>query len=104
MVQILISKSNQGKIEKIEVDGHADSGPYGNDLVCAAISAVVVGCSNSFTFPKNLKIEIAQGHYLLDTYGFCSYCDYFVVRTLYICLKTIAEKYPRFVNWKEREI
>ncbi|MDA8345702.1 MAG: ribosomal-processing cysteine protease Prp [Thermaerobacter sp.] len=30
-----------GEIRYLRVRGHADAGPYGHDLVCAAVSAVV---------------------------------------------------------------
>lgn len=30
-----------GEIRSLRVSGHADAGPYGHDLVCAAVSAVV---------------------------------------------------------------
>lgn len=103
MVHILIGYVDD-KVRRIEVDGHADSGPYGNDLVCAAISAVVVGCSNALLYPESFVIEIKPGHYLLKDKLQCLSADYNVVRALYICLKTIADKYPRFVEMKEREI
>lgn len=30
-----------GRIREIRVQGHAGSGPYGQDLICAAVSAIV---------------------------------------------------------------
>lgn len=39
----------QNKIKQFILSGHADSGPYGHDLVCAAASAVAIGTTNNLT-------------------------------------------------------
>ena len=36
-------------LKSLTVKGHANSAPYGEDLVCAAISAIVVGGLNAYT-------------------------------------------------------
>ncbi|MEJ1306834.1 ribosomal-processing cysteine protease Prp [Latilactobacillus sakei] len=35
------------QIISFQITGHADSGPYGSDIVCAAVSAVSIGTINS---------------------------------------------------------
>lgn len=36
-----------GNIQSFIMSGHAESGPYGHDLVCAAVSAVTFGAVNA---------------------------------------------------------
>lgn len=46
MISVNILK-NKGKYSKIELYGHAEFDDYGKDIVCAAVSALVVNCANS---------------------------------------------------------
>lgn len=46
MVTVEIERSNR-RIVSFTLSGHADSGPYGHDLVCAGVSAVAIGCENA---------------------------------------------------------
>src|SRR5699024_12152227 len=39
--------NNVEEISSFVVSGHANSGPYGQDLVCAAVSAVTFGAGNA---------------------------------------------------------
>jgi uncharacterized protein YsxB (DUF464 family) len=40
------------------VKGHANSGAYGHDLVCAAVSAVVTGACNAIETSEDFQIKI----------------------------------------------
>ena len=46
MVTVEIERSN-GRIVSFTLSGHANSGPYGHDLVCAGVSAVAIGTENA---------------------------------------------------------
>ncbi|RCW66413.1 ribosomal-processing cysteine protease Prp [Saliterribacillus persicus] len=46
MIQVVINRVDQ-KIKAFEVSGHADSGPMGQDLVCAGVSAITFGAVNA---------------------------------------------------------
>ena len=37
----------QNQIKQFTLSGHAESGPYGHDLVCAAASALAIGTTNN---------------------------------------------------------
>jgi uncharacterized protein YsxB (DUF464 family) len=52
MITILL-KETDGHFVSLEAKGHANSAPYGADLVCAAVSAVILGGFNALT-KKNL--------------------------------------------------
>lgn len=40
MIQIVIERNSTGQICGFSAQGHADSGPKGNDIVCAAVSVL----------------------------------------------------------------
>jgi uncharacterized protein YsxB (DUF464 family) len=46
MVTVKIERKH-GNITSFIITGHAESGPYGHDLVCAAVSAVSFGTVNA---------------------------------------------------------
>ncbi|UOQ93863.1 ribosomal-processing cysteine protease Prp [Halobacillus shinanisalinarum] len=59
-----------GEITGFEISGHAESGPYGHDLVCAAVSAVSIGAVNAIVSLCEFEPEISQdgeGGYLKVT-------------------------------------
>ncbi|SRR5690554_5788272 len=47
MVEIVVYRNDEDRILGFEMSGHAKSGPYGYDLVCAACSAISFGLVNS---------------------------------------------------------
>ena len=43
---------------KMPLSGHAESGPYGHDLVCAAVSALTIGTANNLSRVAGIEPEI----------------------------------------------
>lgn len=60
MIRVTVFKENY-KITAFEISGHAESGPYGYDLVCAGVSAVSIGAINAVTELSKAELEIEQG-------------------------------------------
>ncbi|WP_080146210.1 ribosomal-processing cysteine protease Prp [Marinilactibacillus piezotolerans] len=58
MIQAQFHRLKNNQINFIEISGHAESGPYGQDLVCAAVSALSIGTINSLTELVQLDLEI----------------------------------------------
>ncbi|WP_347862667.1 ribosomal-processing cysteine protease Prp [Salimicrobium sp. PL1-032A] len=52
--------SSEDRILGFELSGHAESGPYGQDLVCAAVSAVTFGATNALMEVADCNPEIDQ--------------------------------------------
>lgn len=44
-----MKRNDKGQLISFEVSGHAESGPYGSDIVCAAVSALTIGTTNSLS-------------------------------------------------------
>lgn len=58
----------QSTIVSVELSGHADSGPYGYDIVCAAVSALTIGTVNSLIALADISLDVQttsdEGGYL----------------------------------------
>ncbi|ENH97960.1 hypothetical protein J416_02861 [Gracilibacillus halophilus YIM-C55.5] len=59
MIQVLIERKNHD-ITAYTVKGHADSGPYGHDLVCAAVSAITFGAANAVSELCEIDLYVDQ--------------------------------------------
>ncbi|MCA1021723.1 ribosomal-processing cysteine protease Prp [Halobacillus litoralis] len=60
MIEVSMFRS-QGNITGFEISGHAESGPYGHDLVCAAVSAVSFGTVNAIVSLCEFEPHVVQG-------------------------------------------
>ena len=47
MIQITFEQNNAGQITGFLLEGHAEYADPGEDIVCAAVSALVINCINS---------------------------------------------------------
>ncbi|GLO66703.1 MULTISPECIES: ribosomal-processing cysteine protease Prp [Oceanobacillus] len=60
MIKVTVFQTNN-QITAFELSGHADSGPYGYDLVCAGVSAVSFGGVNAVIKLCDTDLHIDQG-------------------------------------------
>ncbi|MUK86981.1 ribosomal-processing cysteine protease Prp [Ornithinibacillus sp. L9] len=60
MINVTVLTDNN-QITEFELSGHAESGPYGYDLVCAGVSAVTFGAVNAVIALCNIDLDIEQG-------------------------------------------
>jgi uncharacterized protein YsxB (DUF464 family) len=104
MIKISVEK-NGSKFSKLEAKGHASSAPYGEDLVCAAVSAVLTGGFNSISDKNSFLIKLDEGHALLESKETVSTHDEVVIETIVTSLKTIADSNSKYIqiNFKERK-
>ena len=99
MIKVKISKAGT-TFKSLQVKGHAGSGPYGHDLVCAAVSAVITGGLNNLKAPKDYDIKLEEGYSLLKANKEVSAHDAVVIETIICGLKTIAEDNSDFITIK----
>ena len=92
------------EITHISVKGHAESGPYGQDLICAAVSSIVFGLMNALDDLKDEDLKIVQGaNQITITYAGRSATvqDYFQVAMYQ--LKTIEASYGQHIHIERKE-
>ena len=77
--------------------GHATTAEYGNDLVCAAVSAIVTGGFNAFNDDDVSEIALDEGYakVIVKTEN-----GYSILKTIIVQLKTIEEAYPKNIKIK----
>ncbi|HLS61565.1 MAG TPA: ribosomal-processing cysteine protease Prp [Virgibacillus sp.] len=101
-------KDNQ--IVAFELSGHADSGPYGYDLVCAGVSAVSFGAVNAIHELCEIDLEIRQA----DEGGYLYVCipssiddeandkAQLLLESMLISLNTIERDYGEFIKMESQ--
>lgn len=108
MIQVTVYRM-ENKITAIEMSGHANSGPYGYDLVCAGASAVSFGSLNAVMELCNLDLDIEQGSeggYLYVTIpkeldSLKSDRAQLLLEAMLISLRTIELQYSQFIRINE---
>lgn len=106
MINVTVFRNNN-HISAFELSGHAESGPYGYDLVCAGVSAVAFGAVNSIhaLFELDLKVEQADegGYLFVSIPNIDSTVDekvQILLEGMLISLKTIELEYSQFIKIK----
>lgn len=67
MIEVSIRKTKDGQFRELSIDGHAGYAEHGHDIVCAAVSVLVINTLNSLekfcgtTFPV-FEQEEDSGH------------------------------------------
>ena len=98
MIKVVIkTDESTKKITSIEVKGHSNSAPYGKDLVCAAVSAILTGGFNALK-DKEYDFKLDEGHAYVKALDIPSDYDAVVLKTIETQLKTIEEAEPKFVR------
>ena len=100
MIKVKVGHASNNQVNFLEVTGHANSAPYGKDLICAAVSAVITGGFNNLVNVKNYEIKLDEGHALFKSNTPLDAHDEAVIETIICGLNTIRESNPEFVEVK----
>ena len=101
MIKITATRNN-GKIVNLTVKGHANSAPHGEDLVCAAVSSILVGGCNALNQPDCFAIKLESGDASIVEKSIADKHDYEVLETMIIQFKTIEESSKKFLKVIEK--
>ncbi|WP_440895984.1 ribosomal-processing cysteine protease Prp [Amphibacillus sp. Q70] len=110
MIKVNIHRNKSEDIIAFELSGHADSGPHGHDLVCAAVSAVAFGMTNAVMELSEIEPIIdqgGQGGYLKVTLPDEAEGEAFEKATLLLegmltSLVTIERDYGQYISISEK--
>lgn len=95
MIHVIFVDENT-KIKSFEVKGHAGSGPYGHDLVCSAVSGIILGGLNNLQDDDDhYKIEVKEGYVCFETLKEVSKHDQIVLETIEKQIESVAVSYPK---------
>ncbi|UOE93286.1 ribosomal-processing cysteine protease Prp [Alkalihalobacillus sp. LMS39] len=58
MIIVQVKRLDTKEIASFSMEGHANAGPYGSDIVCAGASAVTFGAVNAIAALLNTELEV----------------------------------------------
>ena len=66
MIQVVIQRNQRGEITAFQVNGHAGYGEPGEDIVCAAVSAISIGMVNAVEAVLGIRLpaEVKEDGFL----------------------------------------
>lgn len=97
MINVNLIKSGD-ELRGLEVVGHANAAKAGKDLVCAAVSAIVTGGLNAFSDDQISEVILNDGYCKVIL---SSNKELIILKTIIVQLKTIEERYPKYIKIKE---
>ena len=101
MIKITASRNN-GKITSLTVKGHANSAPHGEDLVCAAVSSILVGGCNALSNPNCFAIKLEEGNASVTELSHANEHDYEVLEVMLVQFKSVEETSAKFLKVIEK--
>ena len=99
MINITVKYNSVGEFISLVSSGHADSAPRGKDLVCAAVSGILLGGINALK-GKHYKIKADDDKGILElrNTGKMDEHDAIVIDTIILQLQSIARDNPKFIK------
>lgn len=99
MIQFTFNKNKEGSITSFKVEGHAGYAPHGQDIVCAAVSTLVIGTINGLQELTDAPFDatVDEGIAEVEIYTPSSYSNV-LVRSMVMSLEGIQEEYSEFIN------
>ena len=103
MIKVCIIRSPGGVVQDISVSGHANQGPYGYDIVCAAVSALaetlVIGLTQ--VAPVAMEHHLNEGILTITLQEYPSERTQALLETFCLGLQDLAYSEPKFVKYGE---
>ena len=96
MIEVIFKKNN--KLIKFSSKGHANFNENGRDLICSAVSSIIIGGLNALQNKDSFVIKIKSGYLDVESLIDASEHDIIVFETIYIQLKTIEENYSKYLK------
>ena len=102
MIQAVLTVEN-GMIKTPEISGHSGSADKGEDLICAAVSAIVFGTCNALDeLGSEADIEVSSN--LVKITGRDDPLTQTILNTMDVQLRTVQEGRETFVNIRKTEV
>ena len=107
MIKARFTRDARGNIAQFALTGHADAGEYGQDIVCAAVSAVSIGAVNGIEalagFTPTVDADEVNGGHLMVAIeqaltGEQSHIVQILLENLLLSMQSIAESYGDYVQ------
>lgn len=104
MIKVEVVRKNQ-LIQEIIISGHADSGPKGYDLVCAAVSSIATGALNALDqiCSKDVQLSLTDNPDAMIKIKVLQNRDdlQLLLKMMLIQLSTVQESQQKYIHIKE---
>ena len=104
MTHIDVKRNAEGHIVECHFRGHAEAGPYGEDIVCAAISMLsqtsILGLHEVAKQSMEYQMEDGELHILLSEP--MTESGQTILETMLLGIKNVADQYSDFVRVSEQ--
>ncbi len=99
MIQIRFETTETGLIRTMTMTGHANAGPYGQDLVCAGVSAVALSSLNAIDllYPDACTM-MAENNKIFLKVDHDSHDLQITLKTMATQLSALASEYPKSIR------
>lgn len=108
MIQVTIFRDRNETVNGIEIHGHAGYAEYGQDVVCAAVSALALNMANSveaFTDDRFEGSAAEDGSFRFSFPEGSSSESQLLMRSLILGLESIRDAYgAEYINFRFREV
>lgn len=96
---------NNDLFDLLESNGHANYSELGSDIVCSAVSAIIIGGLNAIKNIDDYKISKNDGGYLKIEFigNNQDHDDYIVLKTMLIQLMSIEKSYSKFIKISKKK-
>jgi uncharacterized protein YsxB (DUF464 family) len=104
MIRVTITRNPKGEFSRIVIDGHAGYADYGQDIVCAGVSALAQTCALGLkkVVGINPRVRCESGFFSLELPTSLSGSSFeksvCIVETLCIGLEDMAKSYPSHIR------
>ena len=109
MITVTVTREN-GNPVGFRVSGHANMGEYGEDLVCAAVSAIVqtaiLGITEVCHISAGVSIDEGETVCILNKDASADEIQRagIVIDTMIAGLRSIQQSYPRTLKFRNKEV
>ncbi|MCR3955439.1 MAG: ribosomal-processing cysteine protease Prp [Gudongella sp.] len=113
MIKVIIWTDKSGRITSFEMSGHAEYGPYGEDIVCAAASVLgytalraIVEIAGVDEESLDYKVDDDMGYMMVNLgteleNGNLSDSQV-ILRTYEVGIRSMIESYPKYITLEYR--
>lgn len=102
---VYVEVTGHALIQSICASGHAGFANYGQDVVCAGISSILIGALNALDVMVADQVELEMSQDMISIHVKSK--DEIVQKLLQFCLiqlETIKEQYPSHITIKRKEV
>ena len=102
MIKVDVTLNDDGQVTDVIMDGHAEAGDYGHDLVCAGASAVLFGSVNAIMGLTTEKPDIDYaddgGYFHIRSVDTNNEQAQLILQAMLVSLQTIEEEYKENIR------